>query len=130
MAEQDAIYKCSVCGNVVSVIEAHEGTLVCCGKEMIIQVEKTQESEGKEKHVPVIEKFEGGIRVKVGSVPHPMEDKHYIGLIQLINKKGDVVMGKRLKPGQQPVAEFCCLADTKDLRARELCNVHGLWRSK
>ncbi|MBW2992256.1 desulfoferrodoxin [Candidatus Woesearchaeota archaeon] len=127
MAEPNKIYKCSVCGNVVSVLEAHEGELVCCGKPMEMLEEKT-EDEGKEKHVPVMEKTEGGILVKVGSVPHPMEAEHYITLIQLI-KDNDVVIGKRLKPGDKPEAEFCCLTSTEGLKARILCNIHGLWKS-
>ena len=127
MAEQNRIYKCSVCGNVVSVLEAHAGTLVCCGKEMELLKEKTAVSEGKEKHVPVIQKTEEGILIKVGSIPHPMEEKHYISLIQLIDKKGEVVIGKRLKPGQKPEALFCCLASTEGMRARIYCNIHGLW---
>lgn len=125
MAKQNAIYKCEICGNVVSVIEAHDGELVCCGKPMTLLEEKTEE-EGKEKHVPVIEKTDAGVRVKVGSVPHPMEDNHFIELIQLV-KDGNIVIGKRLKPGDEPVAEFC-LADTEGLEARALCNVHGLWK--
>lgn len=138
MAKENAIYKCEICGNVVSVIEAHEGELVCCGQPMKLLEEKT-EGEGaetdvsetktvKEKHVPVIEKKESGVRVKVGSVPHPMEEKHFISLIQLI--KGDgVVIGRRLKPGDKPEAEFCCLAEIEGLKARVYCNVHGLWKS-
>lgn len=129
MAKQDGIYKCSVCGNVVSVIEAHEGDLVCCGKEMILQEPKGKEEEGKEKHVPIIEQTEKGITVKVGSVPHPMQEEHYISLIQLIDDKG-VVMGKRLTPQDKPEAEFCCLTKKEGLKARIFCNVHGLWMSE
>jgi len=129
MAEQNAIYKCEICGNVVSVIEAGPGALVCCGKEMVRLEEKTGEEEGKEKHVPVIETIEGGVKVKVGSIPHPMEEKHYISLIQLI-KGNEVVIGKRLKPGDKPEAEFCCLAETDNLKARILCNIHGVWVSQ
>ena len=127
MAKQHAIYKCEICGNVVSVIEAHEGALVCCGKEMVLLEEKTSEQEGNEKHIPVVETFEGGARVKVGSVLHPMEEDHYIELIQLI-KDEDIVIGKRLKPGEEPVAEFC-LVNTEGLKARALCNIHGLWKN-
>lgn len=127
MAKQNGIYKCRVCGNVVSVIEAHQGVLVCCGKEMELLEEKTSEIEGKEKHVPIIGKTENGVKVKIGSMPHPMEEGHYIELIQII-KDGNVIIGKRLKPGDKPEAEFC-LAYTKGLKSRELCNVHGLWVS-
>lgn len=128
MVEQNAIYKCEICGNVISVIEANAPNISCCEQEMTLLEEKTTEAEGKEKHVPVIETIEGGVKVKVGSVPHPMEEKHYIELIQLI-KDNEIVIGKRLKPGDKPEAEFCCLVETGGLKARALCNVHGLWVS-
>ena len=128
MAKQNAFYKCNICGNIVSVVEAHEGELVCCGKPMELLVEKGKAEEGNEKHVPVIEKTDAGVRVKVGSIPHPMEAEHFIEIIQLVADHG-IVMGKRLKPGDKPEAEFCCLADTENLKARILCNVHGLWKS-
>ena len=126
MAKQNAIYKCNICGNVVSVIEAHVGELVCCNQPMELLQEKTQD-QGKEKHVPIIEKTENGIKVKVGEVPHPMEPEHYIELIQLIDNENNVVIGKRLKPTDKPEAEFCCLAKTEGLKARIFCNIHGLW---
>lgn len=127
MAELNGIYKCEICGNVVSVIYAGVGELVCCGQPMKLLEEQTIEKEGKEKHVPVIEIEGNNVKVKVGSVPHPMEEKHYIGLIQLI-RDGNVIVGKRLKPGDKPEAEFC-LEDTSNLKAREWCNIHGLWVS-
>lgn len=127
MAKQNAIYKCEICGNVVSVLEAHEGELVCCGQPMKLLEEKTAEQEGKEKHVPVIETIDGGVRVKVGSIPHPMEEKHFIELIQIV-KDSEIVMGKRLRPTDEPAAEFC-LANTEGLKARALCNIHGLWKT-
>jgi len=127
MAKQNAIYRCDTCGNVASVIEAHDGALACHGKNMALLEEKTSAQEGKEKHVPVIESFDGGIRVKVGSISHPMEASHYIELIQLV-KGDDTIIGKRLKPGEKPVAEFC-IVNTEGLKARALCNVHGLWKN-
>lgn len=122
MIEPDGIYKCQVCGNVVSVIEAHKGTLVCCGEDMIKLEEKTKEQEGKEKHVPVVE----GLKIKVGSIPHPMEETHWIELIQVF-VDGKLVVEKRLYPGEKPELELLPKYKGKDLRVRELCNVHGLW---
>ena len=127
MTKLGEMYKCEVCGNLVSVVEAGKGELVCCGQPMKLLKEHTKEQEGKEKHVPVIETVEGGIKVKIGSVPHPMEKNHYIELIQLI-KDREIVTGKRLRPGDKPEAEFC-LANVKGLKARILCNIHGLWVS-
>lgn len=125
MTKLGEIYKCAICGNVVSVLEAGGGELVCCGQPMNLLEEKTVKEEGNEKHVPIIEIKEGKIKVKVGSIPHPMEKKHYIELIQII-QDDNIVVGKRLKPGEKPEAEFC-LPNVKGLKARALCNVHGLW---
>ena len=126
MANADSIYKCSVCGNVVSVVEPHQGTLVCCGENMKLMQAKTLEQEGKEKHVPVVETSNGKVVVKVGSVPHPMEEKHWIELIQIL-RNNKVIAEKHLFPGQEPKAEFC-IENTKGLKAREFCNVHGFYK--
>ena len=96
MTQLKQIYKCSVCGNIVEVIHASGGELVCCGKPMELLVEKTQEL-GFEKHVPVIERTEQGILVKVGSMPHPMEETHYIEWIEIIADGQSC--RKFLKPG-------------------------------
>jgi superoxide reductase len=127
MAEKNGIYKCEICGNVVSVIEAHQGELVCCGEPMKLLEEKGIEQEGKEKHVPVLEINGNNVIVKVGSIPHPMEDAHFISLIQLI-KDNSVLIGKRLKPGDKPEASFC-VENTENIKARIFCNIHGLWKN-
>lgn len=123
MAKQLGIYKCEVCGNIVEVLHAGDGELVCCDQPMTLMDEKTADT-GKEKHVPVIEKVDGGYTVKVGSVPHPMEDKHYIEWIELL---ADGRAYRRfLQPGQAPEAVFH--VDAARVEAREYCNVHGLWK--
>ena len=119
------VYKCEVCGNIVMVVGASGGTMVCCGKPMALQQEKTTD-QGKEKHVPVIEKTAKGILVKVGSIPHPMEEKHYIQWIEV--RSGDNAYFKWLKPGEKPEAEFP-ISDV-NVKAREFCSVHGLWTNK
>jgi len=124
MTNVNEVYKCNVCGNIVEVLHAGVGQLVCCGQPMVLLKEKTVD-EGSEKHVPVIEKTERGIRVKVGSIPHPMEEKHHIEWIEII---GDGrTYRKFLKPGDQPEAEFEVTA--ANIEAREYCNIHGLWKS-
>ena len=125
MVKLKEIYKCNVCGNIVEVVHASGGELVCCGQPMELLTEKLQDI-GNEKHVPVIEKTANGVKVKVGSIPHPMEEKHYIEWIELF--ADDVVYRKYLKPGDKPEAEFCVTA--RKLSARDYCNVHGLWKSK
>jgi len=115
--------KCETCGNIVEVIHAGGGELVCCGKPMKLIVENTVDA-AKEKHVPVIEKTASGYKVKVGSVAHPMEEKHWIEWIELT--VDGIIYIKPLKPGMAPEAEFCCPAG-KSVKAREYCNLHGLW---
>lgn len=124
MTKRSEVYKCEVCGNIVEILHAGDGELVCCKQPMDLLAEKT-EDQGKEKHVPVIEKTKNGILVKVGSVPHPMEEKHYIEWIEVI--ADGKAYRKFLNPGEKPEAEFEIKADK--ITARELCNVHGLWRS-
>ena len=119
------VYKCEVCGNIVKVVHASGGILVCCGKPMTLQQEKTSD-QGKEKHVPVIERSANGILMKVGSVPHPMEEKHFIEWIEV--RSGNAVYIRGLKAGEKPEVEFC-ITDT-NVKARVYCNVHGLWTNK
>jgi len=123
MAKKLEIYKCMVCGNIVEVLHGGDGELVCCGQPMENLAEKTAD-QGKEKHVPVIEKISGGYKVKVGSIPHPMEEKHYIEWIEIL--ADGAAYRKFLNPGDAPEAVFNLKANT--VTAREHCNIHGLWR--
>ena len=123
MAERLQVYKCSVCGNIVEVLTGGAGELVCCGKPMEMLEEQTADA-ATEKHVPVIEKVDGGIKVTVGSVPHPMEAKHYIEWIELL--ADGKAYRQFLAAGDAPEAVFNVQADS--VSAREHCNVHGLWK--
>jgi superoxide reductase len=123
MAEQMEVYKCELCGNIVEVLAGGDGTLVCCGEDMVLYRENTVDA-SKEKHVPVLKKIPGGWTVAVGSVPHPMEPKHYIQWIEL--QADGKVYRQFLKPGDQPVATF--MIDAAKVTPRELCNLHGLWK--
>jgi superoxide reductase len=124
MTKMNEIYKCEICGNIVQILHTGVGELVCCEQPMVKLDEQTADFK-TEKHVPVIEKQADGFLVKVGSVPHPMEEKHYIEWIELI--ADGVSYRKYLNPGDQPEAYFCI--DAKEVSAREYCNVHKLWRS-
>lgn len=126
MTNINDVYKCEKCGNIVEVTHAGPGALACCGIDMIKQEEKNADST-TEKHVPIIEAIEGGIRVTVGSTPHPMTKEHQIEWIEVIN--GSYVQRKFLKPEDKPFAEFF-VPYSDSLIAREYCNVHGLWTSK
>lgn len=123
MADKLGIYKCSICGNVVEVVHGADGELVCCGEPMEKLVAKTAD-EGKEKHVPVIEKTDDRIKVKIGSIVHPMEEKHYIEWIEVL--ADGKAYRQFLNPRQEPEAEF--KIQTENVTAREYCSVHGLWK--
>ena len=124
MAEKYGIYKCMICGNVVEVINSGNGTLVCCGEDMKLMDERTKEGAG-EKHLPVIEEKENGILIKVGSVPHPMENDHWIQFIEILSKDG-YFYRKDLSPSDKPETEFN-IKKQDILTVREFCNKHGLW---
>ena len=124
MNQRLQVYKCELCGNIVEMLIASKGELVCCGQPMKLQAENTVDA-AKEKHVPVIEKIDGGFKVKIGSVPHPMEEKHFIQWIEVI--AGDKAYMEFLKPGQAPEAVF--KIDAASITAREYCNLHGHWKA-
>lgn len=125
MTKRLQVYKCEVCGNIVEVLHEGAGELVCCGQPMKLLEEKIAE-EGKEKHLPVFEKTPSGILVKVGSVPHPMEEKHHIEWIQLITRSTN--LRRFLNPGDAPEALFNTKEDVVSIR--EHCSIHGLWKAE
>ncbi|MGD0216013.1 MAG: desulfoferrodoxin [Desulfobaccales bacterium] len=124
MTEKLQVYKCQICGNIVSMLHSGDGALVCCGEPMKLILENTVDA-AKEKHVPVIEKTAAGFKIMVGSVAHPMEQSHYIEWIEVIAD------GKSyrqfLNPGEAPEATFAI--EAKNVVAREYCNLHGLWKA-
>jgi superoxide reductase len=122
--ERLQVYKCGVCGLVVEVLDGAAGEPVCCGEPMKLLKENTVDA-SKEKHVPVIRKTDAGWQVTVGSVEHPMEPKHYIEWIELL--ADGKVYRQFLKPGDRPQATF--RVDAAKVTARELCNLHGLWKA-
>lgn len=124
MPKKSELYKCNACGNIVIVLHGGSGDLVCCGENMTIITENTVDA-AKEKHVPVIEKRAGGFKVKVGSAPHPMEEKHYIEWIELIADGKSYF--QFLNPGEAPEATF--MIDAANVSAREYCNIHGMWKA-
>ncbi len=124
MTEVKQVYRCSICGNIVEILNNGVGTLFCCGKPMELLKENNRDA-GAEKHVPIIEKTEKGILVKVGSVPHPMEKEHYIQWIEAVFD--DRIDIKFLKPKDKPEAEFNRTGKTMSVRI--YCNVHGLWKN-
>ena len=124
MTELNQVYKCNVCGNMVEIIHTGAGELVCCNQLMQLMTENTTDA-ATEKHVPLIEKTDNGVKVKVGEVPHPMDEDHYIEWIEILANGQSYK--KFLKPGDLPEAEFNIKSET--ITAREYCNLHGLWKS-
>ncbi|PID72153.1 MAG: desulfoferrodoxin [Desulfobulbus propionicus] len=124
MTKKNEVYKCALCGNMVEVLHVGAGELVCCGQGMDLLAENTVDA-AQEKHVPVIEKVGNGYKVVVGSVAHPMEEKHYVEFIELI--ADGKVYRQDLNPGEAPEAFFC--VDAAEVSAREFCNLHGLWKA-
>lgn len=125
MTEKKQIYKCEICGNIIEVLDEGQGELICCGQPMKLQTENTTEA-SNEKHIPVIEKDDKGVIVKVGSIEHPMDEEHYIEWIEISTEKGS--SKKFLKPGDLPQAKFP--VKTENVKARAYCNLHGLWKSE
>lgn len=123
MTKQNQIYKCNICGNIVQVLHEAGGELVCCGKPMELKQENTQDA-ALEKHIPVVEKTDSGLKVKVGENEHPMDTDHYIEWIEIIRGDGRIIK-KYFKPGDEPKLEMNCEISVK--QARAYCNLHGLW---
>ena len=124
MAEKHGVYKCEKCGNIVQVLHAENPPVMCCGKIMDRIVANTVDA-AKEKHVPVVEKIEGGYKVNVGSVAHPMTQEHWISWIELVAEDNSLIQRKFLDPSDTPEALFYTGADK--VVARAYCNLHGLW---
>lgn len=125
MTKLREIYKCEICGNLIEILHEGASSLVCCGQKMIKLKSKTADST-TEKHVPIIEKKDNGVVVKVGSTPHPVEEKHYIKFIEVLTDSK--VYKAELKPGDKPEA-FFNIKNDDIIQVREYCNIHGLWSS-
>ncbi|WP_456385049.1 desulfoferrodoxin [Desulfolithobacter sp.] len=123
MTKKNEVYKCALCGNIVEVLHTGAGELVCCGQPMDLVSENTVDA-ALEKHVPVVEKTDKGYKVTVGSVAHPMDEKHWIEWIELV--ADSIVYRQVLTPGDAPEATFC--VDATEISARAYCNLHGLWK--
>ena len=125
MAKLLEVYKCNRCGNIVETVHAGGGTLKCCSEEMALLTENSVDA-AKEKHVPVITKVDGGYKVTVGSVAHPMDENHFIEWIELL--ADGKAYRQFLKPGE--VAEALFSVNAASVTARELCNLHGQWAAQ
>ena len=119
------VYKCEKCGNIIEVLHEGPGGLVCCGEPMVL-LEAKAEDAGTEKHLPVVDVAGSEVKVKVGDVPHPMEDEHFIEWIEVVTKTG--TCKRFLAPHTDPAADFMAVGDIVEVRSH--CNVHGLWSKR
>jgi len=124
MTKINDVYRCEICGNIIESVHGGSNSLVCCGQAMT-KMEPKSGPEGQEKHLPVIEKIGNKIVVKIGSIPHPMVEEHFIEWVEIII--GNKSQKAFLKPGDEPMAEFEIVDLSEPIIARAYCNVHGLW---
>ena len=117
-------YRCRHCGNIIAYANKSGVKVMCCGEEMGLLTENTTDA-AMEKHVPVIKREGMKVEVTIGSVEHPMEEKHYIQWIALETKNGNQRV--ILHPGDKPQAVFYVAEDDGVIKAYEYCNLHGLW---
>lgn len=118
--------KCKKCGKVAALLKNSLCATFCCGDEMAELVPGVTDG-AKEKHVPVIIRKDSKAEILVGSVIHPMEEKHFIEWIAIEN--GGAVQFKFLNPGEEPKAVFT-IDENQKISAYEYCNLHGLWSAE
>ena len=119
-------YRCRHCGNIVAIVHASGVPIMCCGEAMGELI--PGESDGAlEKHVPVFSKEGGKVIVKIGEVPHPMTEAHYIEWVSLKTKFGN--QRKALKPGDAPEVSFLIDGDDEVEAVYAYCNLHSLWKA-
>jgi len=119
--------KCKKCGKIVAVLKSSPCDTICCGEAMAELKANTTDA-AVEKHVPVVEVKGNTVEVSVGSVAHPMEEKHFIEWIAQESSGGLQI--RDLKPGDAPKATFALAAGDQVTRAYAYCNLHGLWADK
>lgn len=122
-----SFYKCKKCGKVVAMLKGSPCDTMCCGEAMTELTANTTDA-AVEKHVPVVTVNGNTVEVNVGSVTHPMEEKHFIEWIALETKNGNQL--KYLKPGDAPKAVFALTDGDEVVRVYAYCNLHGLWADK
>lgn len=123
MTQINQIYRCNICGNMVEMVHSGAGQLVCCGQPMELLEGKTKD-EGLEKHSPVLERAGNVLKIKIGSIAHPMENSHFIEWIEVIS--GNKTFKKFLQPKDSPEAQFENIG--QKVFVRSYCNIHGLWK--
>lgn len=119
-------YRCNVCGNIAIKLVDSGIPMVCCGQPMTEIVANTTDA-AQEKHVPVVTRNGDVVDVKVGSVPHPMTNEHYIQFIVLETEENTYI--KELQPNDTPETKILLSKDKKIKAVYAYCNLHSLWVS-
>ena len=128
MTERLDLYKCNLCGNLIEVVLSGDGELVCCGKPMEYLEAKTNDSDYAEKHVPVFsDTVDDGVEIRVGSQLHPMLNEHYIQFIEAISEDKNKLCRQYFTPQNPPIMVLKEKVGIQ--KAREFCNIHGLWEN-
>lgn len=127
MARDFKVFRCPICGNIITVMNYGGGTLVCCGQPMKLLTAGENDTAAKEKHIPVVAVNGSSIEVSVGSVAHPMTPEHYIQWITVVTDSQ--VYTQYLTPSDAPKASFVLPAGTAEFEVYEYCNLHGLWKA-
>lgn len=125
MKDSKKFFMCSICGNLIEMVESKGPKVVCCGKPMNELVANTTEA-SVEKHIPVVNVDGNKVNVQVGSTLHPKTQEHHINWIYLVTTEG--VQRKHLEIESDPIAEFALIEGEKVLEAYAYCNLHGLWK--
>ncbi|MBQ2661356.1 MAG: desulfoferrodoxin [Clostridia bacterium] len=120
-------YVCSHCGNLIGMVNNAGVPMICCGEPMTLLEPNTVEA-STEKHLPVVTREEGKVKVAIGDVPHPMIPEHFIGFVYLQTERGG--QRKCLKAGEAPEVTFAVTEDEKPLAVFAWCNLHGLWKTE
>ena len=121
------IFKCNHCGNIFEVVNDAKVVPVCCGEPMRELKANTTDA-AQEKHVPEVSVGGNLVKVKVGSVEHPMTEEHHIAFIYLETENG--VARKDLDHTGKPEAVFALAEGEKPVAVYEYCNLHGLWKKE
>lgn len=122
--ENTVFYKCPICGNIIGLIEGDSNHITCCGQKMKMLIANTEDA-ATEKHVPVYEKQNNEIMVKVGEVEHPMDEEHFIMWIAQVSENQTTRI--RLHPNNGATVKFKYIPGAT---IYAYCNKHGLWKTE
>lgn len=117
-------YRCNHCGNIAIKLVDKNVPLFCCG-QMMTQISANTTDGAVEKHMPVVSRVGNVVSVKVGEVPHPMTEEHYISHIVAVTDRGFSVA--ELEPNESPEANFTLNENESLQGVYAYCNLHGLW---